>query len=107
MKTKPIEPKKIPAGSEFRYYKDFVVQDIIIQPYNTRFRLKVYKTPNGGYVSGQLPAYLNGKHFGPTLIRFILYQYYQCHVTQPLLLEQLREFDIDISVGQLNNFLIR
>jgi hypothetical protein len=41
-------PKKIPAGSEFRYYKDFVVQDIIIQPYNTRFRLKVYKTPNGG-----------------------------------------------------------
>ncbi len=100
-------PKKIPAGSEFRYYKDFVVQDIIIQPYNTRFRLKVYKTPNGGYVSGQLPAYLNGKHFGPTLIRFILYQYYQCHVTQPLLLEQLRELNIDISVGQLNNFLIR
>jgi hypothetical protein len=105
-KTKPIEPKKIPPGSEFRYYKDFVVQDIIIEPYNTRFRLKVYKTANGGYVSGQLPAYLNGKHFGPTLIRFILYQYYQCHVTQPLLLEQLREFDIDISVGQLNNFLI-
>jgi len=25
------------------------------------------------------------------LIRFILYQYYQCHVTQPLLLEQLQE----------------
>ena len=24
--TKPIEPEKIPAGSDFRYYKDFVVQ---------------------------------------------------------------------------------
>jgi hypothetical protein len=102
----PVEPENIPDGSEFRYYKDFVVQDIIIEPHNTRFRLKVYETPNGGYVSGQLPAYLNGKHFGPTLIRFILYQYYQCHVTQPLLLEQLEEFDIDISAGQLNNFLI-
>jgi hypothetical protein len=105
-KTKPIEPEKIPAGSEFKYYKDFVVQDIRIEPCNTRFRLKVYETPDGGYVSGELPAHLNGKHFGPTLIRFILYQYYHCHVTQPLLLEQLDEFDVDISAGQLNNLLI-
>ena len=83
-----------------------MVQDIVIHPCNTRFRLKVYETPDGGYVTGTLPAYLNGKHFGPTLIRFILYQYYHCHVTQPLLLEQLYEFGIDISAGQLNNLLI-
>jgi hypothetical protein len=56
--------------------------------------------------SGKIPAYLNGGHYGPTLIRFALYQYYHCHVTQPLLLEQLHELDIDISTGQLNNFLI-
>ncbi len=105
-KTDPIEPDEIPTGSQFRYYKDFVVQDIAIQPCNTRFRLKVYETPDGGYATGTLPAYLNGKHFGPTLIRFILYQYYHCHVTQPLLLEQLDEFGIDISAGQLNNLLI-
>ena len=104
--TKPIEPDKIPNGSQFRYYKDFVVQDIVIHPCNTRFRLKVYETPDGGYVAGTLPEYLKGKHFGPTLIRFILYQYYHCHVTQPLLLEQLDEFGIDISAGQLNNILI-
>ena len=104
--TKPIEPDEIPDGSDFRYYKDFVVQDIIIQPCNTRFRLKVYETPDGGYVSGTLPPHLNGKHFGPTIIRFILYQYYHCHVTQPLLLEQLGEIGIDISAGQLNNLLI-
>ena len=105
-KTKPIEPENIPVGSEFRSYKDFVVQDIVIKPLNTRFRLKVYQTPDGGYVTGKLPAYFNGKHFGPTLIRFILYQYYHCHVTQPVLLEQLKEFGIDISAGQLNNLLI-
>ncbi len=105
-KTEPIEPESIPAGSQFRYYKDFVVQDITIEPYNTRFRLKVYETPDGGYVSGKLPANVNGKHFGPTLAEFVLYQYYHCHVTQPLLLEQLDEFGIDISTGQLNNLLI-
>jgi len=105
-KTEPIEPEHIPDGSEFRYYKPFVVQDLKIQAFNTRYRLKVYTAPDGSCVAGQLPAYLNGGHYGPTLIRFILYQYYQCHVTQPLLLEQLHELDIDISTGQLNNILI-
>jgi hypothetical protein len=105
-KTKPIEPENIPAGSEFRSYRDFVVQDLAIKPCNTRFRLKVYQTPDGDWVTGKLPAYLNGKHFGPTLIRFILYQHYHCLVTQPSLLEQLDEFGIDISAGQLSNLLI-
>lgn len=105
-KDEPIEPKQIPDGSEFRYYKPFVVQELKIQAYNTRYRLKVYQAPDGSYVCGKLPAYLNGGHYGPTLIRFALYQYYHCHVTQPLLLEQLHELDIDISAGQLNNILI-
>jgi hypothetical protein len=104
--TKAIEPKNIPDGSEFRYYKTFVVQDLKIQANNIRYRLKVYETPDGGYVSGKLPAYLNKEHFGPTLIQFIIYQYYHCHVTQPLLLEQLDELGIDISKGKLNNILI-
>ena len=105
-KVKPVEPEHIPDGSEFRHYRDFVVQDIKLEPYNIRFRLKVYETPDGRYIVGKLPNHLNGKHFGPTLVRFILYQYYHCHVTQPLLLEQLDEFGIDISAGQLNNILI-
>jgi len=55
---------------------------------------------------GKLPENLADRHFGPELIRFILYQHCQCHVTQPLLLEQLREIGVDISSGQLSNFLI-
>ena len=105
-KDKPVEPEHIPDGSEFRYYKSFVVQDLKIEAYNTRYRLKVYQAPDGSYVSGKIPSHLNGGHYGPILIRFALYQYYHCHVTQPLLLEQLHELDIDISTGQLNNILI-
>jgi hypothetical protein len=100
--TESIEPEYVPPGSAFRYYKDWVVQDLKIQPCNTRYRLKVYETPDGGYVSGKLPANLQDRHFGPTLIRFVLYQYHHCHVTQPLLLEQLYEIGIDISAGHLN-----
>ena len=105
-KVKEIEPDYIPSGSRFIDYRDFVVQDVKIEPYNTRYRLKVYETPDGDYIAGKLPENLNGKHFGPSLIRFVLYQYYHCHVTQPLLLEQLREIGIDISSGHLNNLLI-
>jgi len=36
---------------------------------------------------------------------YILYQYHHCHVTQPLLLEQLWEWGVDISSGQLNRIL--
>jgi len=101
-----IEPDHIPFGSRFIAYRDFVVQDIKIEPYNTRYRLKVYETPEGSHIVGKLPSNLNGKHFGPSLIRFILYQYYHCHVTQPLLLEQLHEIEIAISSGYLNSLLI-
>jgi len=104
--TKPIEPDHIPDGSEFRYYKPFVVQDLKIEAHNIRYRLKVYETPGGNYVAGKLPEYLNDGHYGPTLIRFILYQHHHCQVTQPLLLEQLHEIGIDISKGQLSNILI-
>jgi hypothetical protein len=105
-KVQPIEPEEIPPGSVFKYYKDWVVQDLKVEPFNTRYRLKVYERPGGGYVMGQLPPNLQGKHYGPPLIRFVLYQHYHCLVTQPLLLEQLHEIGIDISAGQLNNILI-
>ena len=37
---------------------------------------------------------------------YLLYQYHHCHVTQPKLLEQMREWQIDISAGQLNRLLV-
>jgi len=101
-----IEPEYIPEGSRFIEYKDFVVQGIKIEPYNIRYRLKVYKLSDGSYVTGKLPEHLDGKHFSSELISFILYQHYHCHVTQPLVLELLHEFGIEISKGTLSNILI-
>jgi hypothetical protein len=54
-KVEPIEPENVPPGSVFRYYKDWVVQDLKVEPFNVRYRLKVYETPGGGYVMGKLP----------------------------------------------------
>jgi hypothetical protein len=54
---------------------------------------------------GELPEAIQGWHYDPTLRNFVLYQHYHAHVTQPLLLEQLREWGIDLSAGQLSRML--
>ncbi len=100
----PDEP--VPDGSRFKGYRDFVVQDLVIQVHNTHYHLERWLTPEGKSLVGQLPGQLNKRHFGPQLISYILYQYHHCQTTQPLLLEQLREWGIDISSGQINQILI-
>ena len=55
---------------------------------------------------GKLPKELQGRHFGPNLVAYVLYQHHHCHVTQPLLHEQLREWGVDISAGQINAILL-
>lgn len=100
-----IAPEDIPEGSTFKGYNEYVVQDLQIQPHNTCYRLEKWKTPDGSYIVGQLPEAVKGSHFGPILVGFILYQYYHGHITQPLLLEQLWEYGIEISSGQLSRVL--
>ena len=104
--TVPVPLENIPEGAEFKGYKPFVVQGLKIKSHNTQYLLATYETADGKYICSKLPEHLNGKHFCPELIRYILYQHHHCGVTQPLLLEQLREFGIDISKGTLNNILI-
>ena len=103
--TVDIQPDKIPAGSTFKGYREVVIQDIVFETFNTCYRLAQYQTPDGGYISGQLPDGLNGCHFGNDLISFILYQYHHQHVTQPLLLKQLQDIGVDISSGRLSQFI--
>lgn len=103
--SRKIAPPNIPEGSLFKGYNDYIVQDLQILPHNTCYRLEKWKTPDGAYLVGQLPASAKDGHFGPILVSFILYQYYHGHVTQPLLLEQLWEYGIEISAGQLSRLL--
>jgi len=100
-----LKPDNLPDGSRFKGYEDFTVQDIIIKPHNTLYRRERWVSSDGQTLMGRLPEHLKGGHFGTILVAFILYQHYHCHVTQPLLLEQLREFKIDISAGKLNQLL--
>ena len=104
-KTQVIKPHNLPEGSRLLGYEDYTVQDLLIQPYHTRYRLARYQTPDGKTLIGELPPALQGSHFGLTLRSHILYQYYHQRVTQPLILQQLTDWGIAISSGQISRIL--
>ena len=101
-----IQVPDVPPGAAFKGYEDFVVQDLLLRPRITRYRRERWQFPDGSHHVADLPpAVVPGSHFGPELLSFILHQYHHQHVTQGLLLEQLRQLGIDISAGQLNRIL--
>ena len=79
----------------------------MIANWNICYRRQRWQTPKGDYIVGQLPDEVSGSHYGASLTAFILYQYYGCHVTQPLIVEQLNELGVQISSGQVNNIIIK
>lgn len=102
-----IKPNNIPEGSIFKGYEDYSVQDLVIKSQEIQFRLAIYIAPDGSRIRGELPEGYTLGHFGTNLIAYCLSQYYQCHVTRPLLLTQLHDMGIDISSAQLSNILIK
>ncbi|MEA2114429.1 MAG: transposase [Thermodesulfobacteriota bacterium] len=104
-KEKQIAPDYIPDGSTYKGVKSYTVRGLQISAFNTRYQLEQWLTPEGKIVAGKLPAEIDG-HFDNTLKSFILYQHHHCHVTQPLILEQLQEWEVDISACQVNRILV-
>jgi hypothetical protein len=95
-----------PDGSVHLRYEEYIVQELVLQAKATRYLRERIQLPDGSTLLAALPeGVLEGKHFGPELIAYVMYQYHQCHVTQPLLLEQLQELGIDISAGQISHLL--
>jgi len=95
-----------PPGSVVKGYEEYLVQELLLEPRVTRYLRQRVVTPDGRSLLAPLPPDVrDGCHFGPRLITFALHQYHHNHVTQPLLLEQLRQFGIDLSAGQLNRLL--
>jgi len=104
--TEVIKPENLPRGSRLLGYENYTVQDLLIQPNNTCYRLARYLTADRKRLIGVLPEPLQGQHFGATLRSYILYQHHHQRVTQPLILQQLAEWGIDISSGQISRILI-
>ncbi len=102
--TIPIPPKDLPAGSTRVGHDDWIVQGLEIRLHNVCYQLETWITPDGKLIKGKLPDYVDG-HFNAMLRSFVLQQCNHGCVTQPLIWEELLDFGVDISSGQVSRIL--
>ncbi len=100
-----LQPDPLPPGACVEGFRDFVVQDLVVKSHTIRYRRAVVRLADGSLYVSPRPVGVDS-HFGVGLKQYVLYQVHQNHVTQGRLLEELQEWGIDISAGQISNILL-
>jgi len=102
----PLDPGQLPPDTRRIDDEFFTLQDIKIEPFNTRFRRHVYFSPSKQKIyRGPLPDGVGPGEFGLDLRSFIISLKYSAGTSEPKIRELLENFQVQISAGSISNIL--
>ena len=105
--TLVIDPEHLPEDAEFKGYADVVVQDIRLGTDNVLFhKAKYYSATTHQSYQAELPQGCRGQ-YGPGIRSLCLTLYYGMQASEPKILEFFGHVGIQISAGEISNWLIQ
>lgn len=103
----PVSREELPTDAQLIGYDDVIVQDLIIQPHNIKFRKELfYSASLDQWYRGALPDGYQGE-FGPHVKSLVIAMKYSGNMTESKILEFLNHFDVQVSAGTISNILTR
>lgn len=102
-----VRREELPGDAEFKGYETVVVQEIVIKTDNVRFhKEKFYSASEKRSYQAELPCGYEGQ-YGPGVKALIPALYFGMGTSEPKIVEFLVNAGIQISDGQVSNFLIK
>lgn len=102
-----VDPSLLPADAQFKGYEEVIVQDLCLGTDNICFRKqKFYSASERKTYLAKLPCGYEGQ-YGPGVKSLVLTLYNSGHMSEPKILEFLKNVGVQISDGELSNLLIK
>ena len=101
----PVNRDELPEDAIFKGYESVIVQDLKITTDNVEYRRAVYYSPSQKKTyRGPLPQEVKGE-FGAGIRSLIPTMEHVCNMSEPKILEFLRNFNVRISAGYISSLL--